>query len=101
MEQATQSSQTPQSSQTGHAPKQAKSKGNFFTRPKTIMWIVIFALFLTLILQNVEPVQIDLLFWSLPNVPLLLLIIISMVVGALLYKILAWEIGHYRRNRHK
>lgn len=101
MEQATQSSQTPQSSQSSHSPQAAKSKGNFFTRPKTIMWIVIFALFLTLILQNVEPVQIDLLFWSLPNVPLLLLIIISMAVGALLYKIIAWEIGHYRKNRHK
>lgn len=77
-----------------------KPKRNFLTRPKTIIWIVVVAILLTLILQNVEPVQIDLLFWSLPHVPLLLLILISMALGALLYKLIAWELSHYRRQRH-
>jgi len=75
-----------------------KAKRNFLTRPKTLIWIVVAAILLTLILQNVEPVQIDLLFWSLPHVPLLLLILISMALGAILYKVIAWELSHYRRQ---
>ena len=44
------------------------------------------ALILILVLQNIEPTRIDVLFWSLPEVPKLVVIIVSIVVGALLWE---------------
>jgi uncharacterized integral membrane protein len=48
------------------------------------------------ILQNVEPTSIDVLFWSFASVPKLILILASMMLGALL-----WEIAgkFVRRSR--
>ena len=43
-------------------------------------------LVLILVLQNIEPTRIDLLFWSLPEVPKLVVILASLVVGALLWE---------------
>jgi uncharacterized integral membrane protein len=43
---------------------------------------------LILILQNVEPTGIDVLFWSFASVPKLILILASMVLG-----VMVWEIG--------
>jgi uncharacterized integral membrane protein len=39
------------------------------------------------VLQNLEPTSIDVLFWSVPNVPKLILVIAAMAIGAV-----AWEI---------
>jgi uncharacterized integral membrane protein len=36
------------------------------------------------IAQNLEPVQVDVLFWSFPALPKLVLILVSMLLGALL-----------------
>jgi len=36
------------------------------------------------IAQNLEPVQFDVLFWSFPALPKLVLIVVSMLLGALL-----------------
>jgi uncharacterized integral membrane protein len=41
-----------------------------------------------IVLQNVEPTTIDVLFWSIARVPKLILIVASMGLGVLL-----WEIG--------
>jgi uncharacterized integral membrane protein len=48
----------------------------------------LFALLVAIVvLQNLEPTSIDLLFWSVPNVPKLVLVLAAMAIGAL-----AWEI---------
>ena len=47
-----------------------------------------------IVLQNVEPVEIDLLFWSVARVPKLVLILASMLVGALI-----WEVARRRLFR--
>lgn len=52
--------------------------------PAGVAWTVALVLLLVVILQNVEPVRIDVFFWSLPWVPKLVLILVSMAVGALL-----------------
>jgi uncharacterized integral membrane protein len=45
-------------------------------------------LVVVIVLQNVEPTTIDVLFWSIARVPKLILIVASMGLGVLL-----WEIG--------
>lgn len=50
--------------------------------PAGVAWAVALVLLLVVILQNVEPMRIDLLFWSLPQVPKLVLILAAMAVGA-------------------
>jgi uncharacterized integral membrane protein len=50
-------------------------------------------LVLILVLQNIEPTRIDLLFWSLPEVPKLVVILASLVVGALLWESLRRSIA--------
>lgn len=40
-----------------------------------------------IILQNVEPVQFDVLFWSFPALPKLVVILVSMALGALLAEV--------------
>lgn len=75
---------------TGGAPGGA---GGFLWRHRTGVLRALGALLLgTVILQNVEPTTIDLLFWSLPGVPKLVLILISMALGAGLWEIVrrAW-----------
>jgi uncharacterized integral membrane protein len=42
---------------------------------------------LVVILQNVEPIDVDLLFWSLSDVPKLVLILASMALGAAFWEI--------------
>ena len=48
---------------------------------------VFFSLVAIIILQNFETTSIDVLFWSITSLPLLVLIFLSMVVGAV-----AWEL---------
>lgn len=52
--------------------------------PVGVIWAVLLLLLLVVILQNVEPVRIDVLFWSLPFVPKLVLILVAMAVGGAL-----------------
>lgn len=52
------------------------------SHPAGVAWAVALLLLLVVILQNVEPMRIDLLFWSLPQVPKLVLILVAMAVGA-------------------
>jgi len=64
-------------------------------RPKVITWGVFLLLLVIIILQNVEPTSVDLLFWSLPQVPKVVLILISMALGALIAFLGLWQ-----RKRH-
>jgi uncharacterized integral membrane protein len=49
---------------------------------------VFFALVAIVVLQNLESTSIDVLFWSFPSFPKLVLIFVSMLVGAA-----AWELA--------
>jgi uncharacterized integral membrane protein len=59
-------------------------------------WTLALLVLLVIILQNVEPVAIDVLFWSLPAVPKLVLIGTSMLIGALLGEAVRWSLRHSR-----
>jgi uncharacterized integral membrane protein len=73
----------------------------FFLRPKIIFWLVGSLIFLIFIFQNVEPTRVKILFWSLPEMPKLLLILLSMGLGALLTLIISWEIRTHRKNEEE
>ncbi len=49
--------------------------------PKTAIWGLGTLLFVIIIAQNLEPTSLDILFWSLPSVPKLVLILGSMLFG--------------------
>ncbi|MDO8461974.1 MAG: LapA family protein [Deltaproteobacteria bacterium] len=71
----------------------------FLTRPRTIFWSLLTLLILIIIFQNVEPTQLNLLFWSMPEMPKLLLILSSMAAGSLLTILISWEIRRARRKK--
>jgi len=62
--------------------------------PSQVVQFVLFSLLAIVILQNVEPTSIDVLFWSIASVPKLLLIFLSMLVGAA-----SWELLRGRLRR--
>lgn len=62
--------------------------------PVGVVQLVLSSLLAIIILQNVEPTSIDVLFWSIAAFPKLLLILGSMLVGAV-----AWEIVRRWINR--
>lgn len=55
--------------------------------PGGVVQFVLFSLAAIVVLQNVESTSIDVLFWSIPAFPKLVLIFVSMLVGAA-----AWEV---------
>ncbi len=71
---------------------------NFWKRPKFWLWLLLFGVVLTLIFQNVGPVRVQLLFWSTPPIPMLLLILVSMALGSLLT---LWFSREFRQSRRK
>lgn len=54
------------------------------------------AVLITFILQNAQPTTVHFLFWSLPEIPKLVLILASMLVGAVIALIIVWDV----RSRH-
>ena len=56
--------------------------------------IVAALLLAVIVLQNIEPIEIDLLFWSVARVPKLVLILVSMLIGGLI-----WEVVRRRLRR--
>ena len=66
----------------------------FWKKPKFIAWALLLLVFTVVILQNVEPTQVDFLFWSLPAMPKLVLILLSMIAGAALALVGAREFRH-------
>jgi uncharacterized integral membrane protein len=63
-------------------------------RPGAAALVVAALLLVIVVLQNVEPIELDLLFWSVARVPKLVLILASMLVGALI-----WEVARRRLFR--
>ncbi len=57
-------------------------------RWRLIGYAVVWGLLLTIVLQNLEPTRIDVLFWSFAEVPKLILVLGSMAIGVVL-----WELG--------
>jgi uncharacterized integral membrane protein len=55
---------------------------------------VVLALIVVVIFQNIEPTSVDFLFWSILSVPKIVLILISMLIGAAL-----WEVVRRRIRR--
>ena len=55
--------------------------------PAGVIQALFIALLAIVVLQNVEPIPIDLLFWSLPSVPKLVLILVAMLAGGVLWEI--------------
>lgn len=55
--------------------------------PIGVIESVFFSLIAVIVLQNLESTSIDVLFWSIPTFPKLVLIFVSMLVGAA-----AWEL---------
>jgi uncharacterized integral membrane protein len=53
-------------------------------------------LLLVFVLQNVEPTRVDVLFWSLPGVPKLVLILVSMALGGMLWEVLRRQLKRWR-----
>ena len=49
---------------------------------------LVIALLAVVVLQNVEPTRIDVLFWSIAEVPKLVLILASMLIGIAVWEIL-------------
>ena len=60
-------------------------------RPLRTTQFLLGLMVLTIVLQNIEPTSIDVLFWSIAKIPKLVLMLISMLVGAV-----AWEITRLR-----
>jgi hypothetical protein len=82
--------QTPRES--GEASGSGSAAGRIFgflaRHPGGAIQFVLFSLVAIVVLQNVESTSIDVLFWSVPAFPKLVLIFVSMLVGAA-----AWEVG--------
>lgn len=74
-----------------------KSMATFVTRHRApLIRGAPLALIAIVVLQNMEPTDIDFLFWSLRDIPKLVVIIAAMVLGAVV-----WELVHrlWPRNR--
>jgi uncharacterized integral membrane protein len=56
--------------------------------PLGVLESLFLLLVLVVVLQNLEPTQLDVLFWSIASVPKLALIFAAMLVGGLLWEIL-------------
>lgn len=87
--------------ESGAAPAQDRSgsalggAARFVGRhPLGVLQGVAFALVAIVVLQNLEPVQIEVLFWSVPEVPKLVLMLIAMLVGAAAWEVLRRALRH-------
>ncbi len=84
------SSSTKPPPQASEAPR-ASSVGriaHFVGRhPAGVVQGLFIALLAIVVLQNLEPTSIDVLFWSIPSLPKLVLILVAMLVGGVLWEI--------------
>ncbi|MDX1407962.1 MAG: hypothetical protein R3330_07505 [Saprospiraceae bacterium] len=58
------------------------------THPVGALQILAVLLLAIVVLQNLEPTSIDILFWTLVNIPKLLLLLASMLAGGLIWELL-------------
>jgi uncharacterized integral membrane protein len=62
--------------------------------PIGVAQVLFVALVTTVVLQNLEPTDLDVLFWSIPGLPKLAMLLVAMAAGALV-----WEIARRRLFR--
>lgn len=55
--------------------------------PGGVVQLFLLLLAVIVILQNVESTSVDVLFWSIPDFPKLVLILVSMLVGAAIWEV--------------
>lgn len=74
------------------APAQRSKPGAilaFLARhPIGVLQVLFLALVTGVVLQNLEPTSIDLLFWSVPQLPKLVLLLAAMAAGGLVWEIM-------------
>lgn len=58
-----------------------------FTHPVGIAHTILYVVVAIVVLQNLEPTKIDFLFWSIPEVPKLVVLLLAMLLGALLWEL--------------
>jgi uncharacterized integral membrane protein len=58
------------------------------SHPVGVVQSLILALIIVVVLQNLEPTSLDFLFWSIPEVPKLAVLIFAMFVGGALWEII-------------
>jgi len=62
--------------------------GYVASHPAGVAQGLAYALLAVVILQNLEPTSIDLLFWSIPDIPKLVLILVAMLLGGVTWEVL-------------
>lgn len=75
-------------SETPRRPGRSGVLGFVLRHPLGVLQSIGLILLAVIVLQNVEPTSIHLLFWSLGSVPKLVVILVAMLLGALLWEIL-------------
>ncbi|MEQ3723403.1 hypothetical protein [Alcanivorax sp.] len=58
------------------------------THPMGALQILLVIMAITVVFQNLEPTSIDILFWTLMDIPKLVLLMVSMLFGALVWETL-------------
>lgn len=77
----------------------ARGGGNWLRRhPLGALQIVLIILLAIIVLQNLEPTSLDILFWTVARLPKLVVILISMVLGALVWE---WIRRRWRTPRRR
>lgn len=80
-----QQNKTQQSSALARGSK--KSGQWLISHPIGALQLIGLILLIIIVAQNLEPTSIDILFWTLVDIPKLLLLLISMVTGALVWEL--------------
>jgi len=55
--------------------------------PRGVAQGICFALLAIIVLQNIEPTSVDVLFWTVSELPKLILIFLAMIIGALVWEV--------------
>jgi len=87
VEPETRAAQAPKGGEAKHGSAFARSMRFVARHPTGVIQGVFIALLAIVVLQNLEPTSIDLLFWSVPSLPKLVLILVAMLAGGVLWEI--------------
>jgi uncharacterized integral membrane protein len=80
--------------------RSSKSTGRWLAaHPIGALQIVAVILVAIIVLQNLEPTSIDILFWTLVDIPKLLLLLASMLAGGLIWELLRRSLLRRRKGR--
>ena len=78
---------SPTASEPRRASLPASIAGFVGRHPAGVVQGVFVTLLAIVVLQNLEPTSIDVLFWSVPSLPKLVLILVAMLAGGLIWEI--------------